>query len=621
MVLIRKSVFLAVVAAMMAHMAVGQTYTNVTIGSGISVPAASWPYRGACWADFNNDGWIDLFAPEGNNGPMKLWVNTAGFFIPTAITGGTSFSRRDNHCISADIDNDGDEDIFLAHGNAVGGVQRCELFINDGSGNFTEEAALRGADVAGNCFSASFGDYDRDGFLDLYVGVYGPLNVWTSNVLLRNNGNGTFTDVTTSSGAASPGDTFVGTFMDHNNDMWPDLWIVNDNGSLGNGAPTAVLRNQRNGAFGNVAPTLNAAVSIDGMCCAVADVGNDGGWDVFMSNVTSVPFNHRLLMQNPATMVYTDQAASMGVTSPVNRVAWASFFMDYNNDTAIDLFVGVEQWTQSQLFRGSAMAAPFVDVSSATGVTANLPPIRGACYVDYDNDGNLDIYASGASINASLFRNSGVGAGNYIQLKLQGTNSNRSAIGAQVSCRVGTTVMRRQVLSGDGFLCQSDRRVHFGLGNATAASVEIRWPSGTVQYLDNVLINQSQVVVEPVYAFQGPVTSGSQNIVMAPFDYDLGLPVAIAMCLDVAGEFYLPDDRAIRINSADPILAQTSTPGNPFLTQFSPIVPFGGVALQLTIPPVPGIAGFGAYFIGVTIQPSSPGGIRSILGPQRFVIQ
>lgn len=621
MIVLRMSCWIAALLVALAAGAGAQTYSNVTSSMGLTIPAAVWPYRGACWADFNGDGLIDLFAPEGENSPIKLWTNMGSIFLPSSVTGGTGFARRDNHCISADIDNDGDEDVFLAHGFTSTGTQSCELFINDGTGTFTEEAALRGANVIGNCFSASFGDYDRDGFLDIYVGVYGPLNTWTSNVLLRNNGNGTFTNVTTATGAASPGDTFVGTFMDQNNDMWPDLWVVNDNGSLANGAPTAVLRNLRNGTFADVAPSINANAVIDGMCCAVGDIGNDGGWDVFMTNVTVPPFRHRLLVQDSTTALYVDQTIAMGITSPPNRVAWSSFFFDYNNDSNLDLFIGYEQLTQSQLLRGNPGLAPFTDVSSLAGVTSTFPPIRGACFVDYDNDGNLDIYASGASTTGTLLRNSGVGNGNYIMLDLEGVISNRSAIGAIVTCTFGSTVMRRQVLSGDGFLCQSDRRVHFGLGSASTAHLEIRWPSGTVQYINNISINQVLSIVEPTYTFQGTMTPGSQNFVFAPFPYDIGLAVAVGMCLNVAGEFYLPDNRAIRVNIADPILAQSTQPGNPFLVQFTPVVPFGQVTLSLSIPLIPALTGLGAYFIGVTASPNSPGGVRSILGPQRFVIQ
>lgn len=608
-----------------------QTFTNVTTASGLNVPTGIWAYRGAAWADFNNDGAIDLFAPGGDLNPIEIYFNLGGgsFFAQQVAPAGTSF-RRDNYCLAGDIDNDGDQDVFLCQGNpsATGAVPN-RLYVNQGAGTFVEDAAARGLALVANSFCASFGDYNRDGWLDLVVGVYGynPNNSG-SYVLYRNNGPNaqgvvTFTNVSTAAGINLAANAYAVLFADFDRDLWPDIWCANDFGQSGSGAPIALYRNNRNGTFTNVAGAVNAAAPIDGMGITVADMHNDGDWDVLITNLSPAPC---LLVYNSATNVfdlagnYLAAATNYGLATA--QVGWGCRFFDYNNDRLNDLFE-MNSVGFNRLFRGQTGNLPFVDDTTLRGINTVLPSGFGCAVVDYDDDGDLDLYTTGGATSGVLAANPGVGGPNWIKVGLQGTVSNRSAIGATVICRSTSSVQRRQILSGEGFLGDGDKRAHFGLGADTVVTeLEIRWPSGTVQYISNPPINAVFTVTEPTIAFNGPMTPGSSNGVDLGFPFDVGSTYLGAIVLDVAGEYYLSDFRAVRVNVNDQAIVQSTTFGNPYLGFYTGLVPGSGTAtMQLNLPAIPAISGLGAYMIGLTINTAYPSSVKSILGPVRWVIQ
>lgn len=608
-----------------------QTFSNVTSTSGINVPTSTWVFRGAAWADFNNDGLIDLFAPGNDTNEIALYYNVGGgqFVGSTVLASGIGGLRRDNYCVAADVDNDGDEDVFLCQGNNTGSAIPNKLYINDGGGLFTEEAASRGLALAANTFAASFGDYDRDGWLDLVIGVYGQglqnsaLNTGYY-ILYRNTGNGNFVNTTVAAGLSTiAANVYAVLFADYDRDQWPDIWCIHDLGTVGGGLPTRLMRNNRNGTFTNVATTANAAAAIDGMCATVADVQNDGDWDVFISNIVQ---GHCLLL-GTASSVFTagaqwwSVAQSNGIQTN-GGTGWASKFFDYDNDARQDLAI-MQNPGLSQIYRGNSTTPLFTAQSTQTAFSTVVPSSWGGGSVDYDDDGAVDWYASGGQTNGVLVRNSGAPSNNWIKLKLIGSNSNRSAIGAVAIVRTSGVTQRRMVLSGEGFLVDGDKRLHFGIGTATSISeIEIRWPSGTVQYISAPPINQVMTVNEPTIGFLGTMNPGSFNQIALSFPSDAGLQYVGALCLNVASEFYLPDTRALRVDVNDPIIIQTTTFGNPVLGFYTGLLSGVGAAnMTFAIPAIPFLTGLGAYTVGVTISPSYPGSVKSILGPQRFVIQ
>lgn len=608
-----------------------QTFSNATTGSGLNVPTSTWVFRGAAWADFNNDGLVDLFAPGNDTNEITMYYNLGGgqFFGTAVLAAGSGGARRDNYCIAGDIDNDGDEDVFLCQGNNTGSLIPNKLYINDGSGIFSEQAALRGVGLAANTFAASFGDYDRDGWLDLVIGIYGQgaqnsaLNTGYY-VLYRNTGNGNFVNTTVAAGLSTiSANVYAVLFADYDRDQWPDIWCIHDLGTVGGGLPTRLLRNNRNGTFTNVATTANAAAAIDGMCATVADVQNDGDWDVFISNIAQ---GHCLLLQN-ANSVFTAGAqwwtvAQSNAIQTNGGTGWASKFIDYDNDARQDLAI-MQNPGLCQIYRGNSATPLFTAQSTQTAFSTVVPSGWGGGSVDYDNDGAIDWYASGGATTGVLVRNSGLPTNNWIKLNLVGTNSNRSAIGAVAIVRTPGVVQRRMVLSGEGYLVDGDKRLHFGLGTATTINeIEVRWPSGSVQYISTPTVNQVLTITEPTIGFVGAMNPGSVNQINLTFPSDVGLQYVGALCLNVASEYYLPDTRALRVDVNDPIIVQTTTFGNPVLGFYTGLLPIGGGAsMTFAIPAIPFLTGLGAYTVGVTISASYPGSVKSILGPQRFVIQ
>ncbi|MCA9322501.1 MAG: CRTAC1 family protein [Planctomycetes bacterium] len=589
----------------------GPQFVNVNAASGLSVPAAAGStYRGAAWADFDGDLDIDLFAPGGATQPIRLWVNQGnGTFVSQVVLHNPSQSRSDQGCVAADFDNDGDQDVFLCQT----GSRACMLFVNDGSGNFTEEASARGVAWVGYSMAATFGDYDRDGYLDLF------LSEWNFNaathVLFRNNGDGTFADVTAQAGVGASGASYAAVFCDVDEDGWPDIFATRDN--TGN---NLIYRNNGNGTFTDVAPQLGAADTLASMSVTIGDIHNDGDWDYFITNIN----DHQLLVWDGTTGAFEQSGGTLwGVAQNYGLIgcwAWGGLFFDYDNDGNLDLFYNCLSFFHpyNTLFRGHGNTTPFTDVSVVTGITTALPPSHGLAIVDYDDDGDLDIFnTTGTGVGAQLAANPGFG-GNWLKLRLRGTISNRDAIGAVVIAKSASGVRRRMVTSGEGFLCESDRRVHFGLGSDPLVNeLEVRWPGGSVTYLPNVAVNQILDVVEPSFTVAGTLTPGSQNLLQFQFPHEVGQFYGVGFSELTFPAIPLPDGRALNVPFADPLLNLTIQPGNPWFGPSSGMVPpSGNVAALFNLPAGVSLSGRGAFAIAFTVDLAYPGSVKSILGPQ-----
>ncbi len=608
-------------AALLASLLFGQTFNNVTTASGITVPpytAASFG-RGAAWADFDGDGDMDLFAPGGGGGAITLFLNQGGGTFTSQVILPPSATRRDHGCVAADFDNDGDTDVYVAEGNALPNL----LFVNDGTGNFTEEAALRGIAHTGYSYCASWGDFDRDGWLDLYVGdLYPPPGApynYPAHVLYRNLGNGNFVDVTAAAQASASSAALSVLWHDYDQDGWPDIHCGNDRGNQG-APPNGLLRNLHNGVFSDVAPIVNADAPIGCMGITVGDIHNDGDWDVFCTN-TQVGHVLELWNDNLQQFLFVPgnwffYAQFYGLQT--GQIGWGTIFFDYDLDGFLDLFV-CHKPGPNRLFRGAG-GPPFVDETVLRGIDVITPGTYSCSMVDYDDDGDLDIFLAGGLVAAQLIENTSQGGG-WLKVDLEGTVSNRDAFGAVVIARSPNGERwQRMKTSGEGFLSDGDKRVHFGIGSATTVDLEIRWPSGSVTYQTGVAANQVISVVEPSFTLTGSLTPGSVNTLDFWLPDDIGLTWVAGLGVDIFNETPLGDGRILRMNLADPLLALTSTPGN---TVFGPQVgSIGATPSQVTValPPLPWLSGqfFGA--IAVTLDATLPGGIKSILGPQGFFV-
>lgn len=490
--------------------------------------------NGAAFFDFDNDEDIDLLIingstlnniKDGGNPVAALYRNDGQgkFSDVTALSGLDRKGWGMGVCV-ADYDNDGFEDVYItAFGPNV-------LYRNNGDGTFTdvtEHAKVGDTRWSTNCV---FGDYDRDGYVDLYVANYltfdeetipkpggvtacrykgmdvfcGPKGLPAQkDRLYRNNGDGTFIDVSERAGISAPGQYSFGViFSDLNNDGWPDIFVANDS------RPNYLFRNKGGGSFEETALLAGVALSESGVMQAgmgvdVGDYDNDGHFDIFITHLSG---DYNTLYRNDGNGFLTDVSfpAGLGLSS-LAYLGWGTGFVDLDNDGLLDIFIanGHVYTEIDQYAVGSKFLEPnqlyqnlgdgrFREVTKEIGGGLLIEKSsRGAAFGDIDNDGDLDILVINHNDRPTLLRNEVINGNHWITLRLVGTKSNRDAVGARVTAKAGSLVQIAEVRSGGSYLSHNDSRVHFGLGKATRIErLEVRWPSGLVETFENLQADQ-----------------------------------------------------------------------------------------------------------------------------------
>ena len=491
---------------------------------------------GGAFFDYDGDGWLDIYLVNGSR--LKGYSDSAptnalyrnlgdGTFENRTRSAGVGDAGWGMGCAAADYDQDGDLDLYVTnYGPNV-------LYRNEGQGRFRDVGQAAGVDRAGWSTGASFGDYDLDGDLDLYVAQYlhfapervpprggmwkgvlvfaGPSGLpGAQDVLYRNEGQGRFRDVTRQAGVSQRTPTYglSALFCDYDQDGDPDLYVANDS------APNFLYRNERNGQFRDVGVEAGAALSAEGgaqagMGIAYGDCDGDGDGDFL---VTHFEDDYNTLYRNRSDGTFAVASAEVGLTAPsLPHLAFGACFFDYDNDRDQDLFVAnghvypqmrhlnPDGYAEpNQLFANQGQAGAYRFSEVAAGDLSRPAVSRGIAKGDYDNDGDVDVLVCNLDGPPHLLRNDGGNQRNYLSLRLVGTASNRDGIGARVSVVSGGVEQLAERVSGGSFLSHSDGRVHFGLGaNTVAERVEIHWPSGRVQRLEDVPANQFLVVEEP----------------------------------------------------------------------------------------------------------------------------
>ncbi|MBI1789216.1 MAG: CRTAC1 family protein [Acidobacteria bacterium] len=489
---------------------------------------------GACWLDYNGDGWMDLYLVNGatlaqlqGKAPAQttnhLYRNNRdGTFTDVTAAAGVPGRGWGFGCAAADYDNDGHTDLLVTnYGPNI-------LYRNRGDGTFADVTVKAGVG-GGQIWHAgpAFGDYDLDGRLDLFVPGYldfdaqkpelrtceyrgvkvhacGPLGYkGAPDALYRNNGDGTFTDVTEKAGVADRKlyFGFQAVFEDFDNDGRPDLFVANDSN------PNYLYRNKGDGTFEEIGVQSGVAYSADGkemssMGVAVGDYDHDGRMDLF---ITTFANDNYVLLHNDGGGFFTDVSYPAGVGEPtVPYLGWATFFFDYDNDGHPDLFCAnghvypevegaiKESFRQPlQLFRNLGNGK-FREVSLESGLRA-LPPqtARGGAFADFDNDGDLDVVVSVMDGKPLLLENSGGNRAHWLRVELTGETCNRMAVGARVKVTAGGLTQYSTVRAGGSYLSSNDPRLHFGLGSSAAAEVEVAWPGGGTEKIGRVKANQA----------------------------------------------------------------------------------------------------------------------------------
>lgn len=552
-----------------AESASGVVFTDITVPAGLSKAfnVCGSPTNkqllleemgcGAALFDYDNDGWLDIFLvngstltpPGGDERPTSYLFhnNRDGTFTNVTVKAGLTHTGWGQACCVGDYDNDGYDDLFVTYfGHNV-------LYHNNGDGTFTDVSEKAGVSGTGDRWGAGccFLDFDRDGHLDLFVANYlsfdpakapkpgaaiycsysgipvpcGPQGfAGGTNILYRNRGDGTFSDVSEPSGIARPRGSASMVFVSNNwqsngsygmgaavadfdNDGWPDIYVACDS------APSLLYRNNHDGTFREIAVPAGCAldengVALSGMGVAVADYDGDGWLDIARTNFSEQVTS---LYRNYGNGAFEDASIKAGLGVNRKYLGFGVGFLDFDNDGWKDLFLAnghvysqianrklhISYKEPKVLYRNLGNGR-FEDISQQAGPAIRAENVaRGCAFGDFDNDGDVDVLVNNLDGPPTLLRNDGGNRNNWIMIKCVGTRSNRSAIGARVKVTSGERSQIDEVMSGSSYYSQNDFRLHFGLGKATKVdSVEIAWPSGLKENFKNLSVNQLCVVKE-----------------------------------------------------------------------------------------------------------------------------
>ncbi len=503
---------------------------------------------GAAWGDYDNDGWLDLYvvneagALSGSRDEIRrsaahshLYHNNGdGTFRETSVAAGVAHRGMGMAAAWGDYDNDGWADLFVsAYGENT-------LYHNNGNGTFTDVSDAAGiAGYQGFWTGVSWSDYNRDGLLDVYVTGYVkyvvqqegltlpqydvevPASLNPSsfaperNLLYHNNGNGTFTEVARRAGVAGEmGRSLSAAWSDLDDDGWPDLYVANDV------SDNVLYRNLGDGTFEDASHAAWVADYRGAMGIAVGDWDGDQDADMFITHwIAQENALYSSLGADVASMDsmshtgmrFMDEADRFGLGQiALDYIGWGTSFFDYDNDGKLDLFVANGSTFQKkddrsqlipmrdQLFWNRSARDGFYDVSLVSGAYFHREYVgRGAAFGDYDNDGDIDIFVVNNGGPGVLLRNENTNGNHWIEVRLTGRRSNRSAIGTKVRVVVGDLVQIQELGAQSSYLSQNSPVAHFGLGpHVLVDTLEIVWPSGARQTVLGVAANRLVEVSE-----------------------------------------------------------------------------------------------------------------------------
>ena len=486
---------------------------------------------GVAFFDFDNDGFPDIFTlngsrlggfPKGQEPTNHLYRNNRnGTFADVTEKAGLKRSGWASGVAVGDYDNDGHEDLFLTYWG------QNALYRNNGNGTFTETTVKAKVATSGTRWGsgATFVDYDRDGKLDLFVSNYlifdlaktpepgkgancnwkgipvncGPKGLPTdTNLLYHNNGDGTFTDVSDKSGVAKVTGRYSMTAIvtDYDSDGWPDIYVACDSTS------STLYHNNKDGTFTDVALETGSAYNEDGQAQAgmgvtIGDFNGDGFPDIFKTHFAD---DLPILYKNTGRGFYEDSSRASGFEH-TRYVQWGTGFADFDNDGWPDILTAtgnvypeVEKYFKEYPHRSPRLVyqnlgnGRFRDIGSQLGPAINDPrSSRGCAFGDFDNDGDIDVLVMNMNEPPLLIRNDYKGANHWLTVKLTGAKSNRSAIGAKITLRVGQNLQAQEITSQTSYYSHNDLRLHFGLGAAKQIdALEIRWPNGNSEIVKGV---------------------------------------------------------------------------------------------------------------------------------------
>jgi hypothetical protein len=526
------------------------TFTDITQAAGIRFEHYYSPEKkyivesmsgGVALFDFDNDGYLDIYFTNSltvdaqgqtEKAPSALYRNNGdGTFSDVTERSGLKYPGWAHGVAAGDFDGDGWTDLYVT---CLGSNR---LYRNNGDGTFADVARQAGADDPRWSTGAAFGDFDDDGDLDLFVANYvdfklddlpefgkgrfcnyrgvavqcGPRGLpGAGDSLFRNNGDGTFTDVTKAAGVEDPEGRFglTALWTDLDFDGWLDLYVANDAG------PNFLYKNNRDGTFTETAFFAGVAVGEDGneqgsMGLAIGDYDRNGSFDIFLTHFSD---EYNTLYRHDREMIFSDVSYPSRLALPsLPYLGWGSEFMDYDNDGWLDLLVvnghvypqmenpalGTNYRQRMQLFRNNRDGT-FSEITESAGEALMRRYVsRGAAFGDLDNDGDLDVVVNNLDGAPVVLRNDDGNRNHWLNVRLVGSRKNRLALGARVRVVAGDLAQIAEVRSGGSYISQSDFRLHFGLEKRTRVDlIEVHWPGGGVEKIENVAANQFVVIQE-----------------------------------------------------------------------------------------------------------------------------
>ena len=497
---------------------------------------------GVAFIDYDNDGWLDLFFvngtrfettfPRGSEPVSRLYKNNRdGTFTDVTLKAGVARTGWGQGVCAGDYNNDGHEDLVVSYWGD------CSLYRNNGNGTFTDVSQKAGVTTRTKTglkrwnTGCAFLDYDRDGHLDLYVANYIDFDPKTAplpesgpclyegltvacgppgllggkDILFHNNGDGTFTDVSEKAGILKKQGTYgLGVLV---GDGWQDIFVADDS------QPSALLKNNHDGTFTDIALEAGVAFGADGktqagMGVTAADAFGNGKLAIFKTNFAG---DTSSLYKNLGNGNFEDMTFQAGLGRNTRFLGWGATFLDFDNDGWPDIltcnghvYPEVREKASESGYRERKVLyrnrgnGKFEDVSLDAGPGILEPvPGRGCAVGDFDNDGDLDVVVNCVNDVPQLLRCDSTLKNNWVKVKTVGTRSNRSGIGARIYCTpAGGHRQMDEVRSGGSYISQSDLRIHFGLGTAVTADIEIRWPSGQVDKAEKLAVNRVLTAVE-----------------------------------------------------------------------------------------------------------------------------
>jgi hypothetical protein len=513
-------------------------FTDVTAQAGITFKHSYGDYEmsniveatgyGACFFDYNGDGFQDIYFPNGRwrkdindnrgrelRGKLRnaLYRNNGdGTFTDVTLQAGVGGTQMAFGCSCADYDNDGDEDLYVLN------YGPNEFFRNNGDGTFSDCSRQSGLADTRWSLHAPWLDYNNDGFLDVYVCNYleydagkfrafyaaaghpGPLSYHGQpDALYRNNGDGTFTDVTKETGLYNPeGRGMSATAADLNNDGYLDIYVAND------AMENDYFENTGKGAFKSRAVDLGIAFGeygqgVSSMGPLAADFDRDGRLDLFIPDM-----GYSTLLMNRPVLFVDETVRSKLALACGQYTGWGGNAFDYDNDGYLDIFIAnghaLHEFNEEGLLMRNSGKSPveFIDVSAKSGSYFQHEYVgRGTACADIDNDGDLDMVVCNLNDKPVLLRNDGGNRNNWLVLDVRKADGKSAAIGARVTIQGGAVRQIADVAPVKGYLSQHDPRLHFGLGTAARAdAIEVRWPNGKTTRLQNINANQFLKVVD-----------------------------------------------------------------------------------------------------------------------------